>query len=142
MLKFTKLLAASATLALFATPAQAQEAEEPRTTYRVTMIDLADGADDRWAELHSTMIAPARAAAGLPAETVHWVMMNPDYDLMIVMEMPRGMSAFDTHANAEREAFFAQLTQMAGGEAAMEAMGEEYSGLIENETVLYTHTHP
>ena len=77
MLKFSKLLVASATLALFATPAQAQDAEEPRTTYRVTMIDLADGADERWAEMHETIIAPAREAAGLAPVTVHWVAMNP-----------------------------------------------------------------
>ncbi len=106
------------------------------------MIDLADGADNRWAELQETMFAPARAAAGLAPVTVHWVMMNPDYDLMLVMELPRGMSTFDTHANAERESFFAELARMAGSDEAMEALGAEYDELIEDELVLFTHTHP
>lgn len=142
MLKFAKILAASTVLACAGMPVQAQEAEEPRTTYRVTLIDLADDADERWLELYDTMIAPARAAAGLSPETIHWVMMNPDYDLMVVMEMPRGLSAFDTHANPEREAFVAQLTQIAGGEEQLETMGEEWDTLTKSEVTFYTHTHP
>lgn len=106
------------------------------------MIDLADGADERWAEMHETMVVPARAAAGLAPETVHWIMMNPEYDLMVVSEVPRGMSSFDTHANPERAAFVAQLVQIAGGEDELEALGEELDGLIEDTMVFHSHTHP
>ncbi|MWV27838.1 hypothetical protein [Aurantiacibacter rhizosphaerae] len=141
-MKFKSLFALAAAFSLSATPAVAQEQEEPRTTYRVTMVDLADGADERWNEIYTTMVVPAREAAGLSPETVHWVMMNPDYDLIIVSEMPRGLAAFDTHANAERDAFYAQMQTIAGGEAQLKALGEEINGLIEKRTELYTHTHP
>ncbi|WP_340586133.1 hypothetical protein [Erythrobacter alti] len=142
MLKFTKLLAASAAVALFAIPAQAQEAEEPRTTYRVTVIDLEDGADDRWFEIHETYVAPARAATGQSAETVHWVMTNPDVDLIVVSEMHGGMAAFDSHANPHRDAFFAAVRERAGSDDAMEALGEEIDGLVKSATTYFTHTHP
>ncbi len=143
MLKSLKLAAGTAVLALFATPVAAQdEPEEARTTYAVTMIKLADGAEERWDEMRNTYMVPARERAGLAATQVHWVMMNPDYDLILVDEMPRGMSSFDTHANPERAAMLAAMAEIAGGEEALEAIGDEYDELVENETTFYTHVHP
>ena len=141
MLKTVTTLAATALL-VAAMPAFAQDAEEPRTTYRIVMLDLADGKDARWNEMFETYAKPARAAAGLAPETVHWLMMNPDYDIMIVSEVPRGMATFDSHANPERERFMGEIQNIAGGEAAMATLMEEYGSLIEKETVMWTHTHP
>lgn len=143
MLKSVKMLMAASALGLCATPALAQEAEEPRTTYQVTMLEFADDADqNRWLELRTTMYDVARERAGLPAETVHWVMLNPDWDLMIVSEMPEGMAAFDTHGTPSRRAFLEALTELAGGEDALEARGEELNAMFQDRMVIYTHTHP
>lgn len=141
-MKTVKLMLATAACAVISVPAMAQEEEEPRTTYTVTMIDLADGADDRWAEIRSEYVEPAREAAGLPAQTVHWVMLNEDYDIIIVSEMPRGMASFDSHANPERAAFWAAMTEIAGSEEALEALGDEWDDLVVSSHTVYTHTHP
>ncbi|WAT18533.1 hypothetical protein OZN62_02830 [Aurantiacibacter sp. MUD11] len=126
---------------MLATPAIAQE-EEPRTTYSVTMLKLTPGSENRWTEIRSEYVDPAREAAGLSPATVHWVMMNEDYDLIIITEMPRGMSTFDTHANAEREAFWEAMSEIVGGQEALDALGEEWDTLVESSTTVYTHTHP
>ncbi|RIV83388.1 hypothetical protein [Aurantiacibacter zhengii] len=144
MLESLKIAACAAALALTATPAFAQdEPEEPRTTYAVTMLKFADGADEqRWLEVMDTYVNPAREASGAAAETIHWVMMSPDYDIITVADMPGGMGNFDSHAPAGRMAFVEALTEMVGGEAQLEALREEMEGMIEKSTTLYTHTHP
>jgi len=106
------------------------------------MLKLADGADNRWAEIRSEYVDPAREAAGLSPQTVHWVMLNEDYDIIIVSEMPRGMASFDAHANPERAAFWEAMTEAVGGEEALEALGDEWDTLVESSTTIYTHTHP
>lgn len=143
MLKTLKFATAAAAFALLATPAMAQEeAEEPRTTYSVTLIKLAPGADERWTEIMETYVMPASEAAGQPLPTVHWVMANNDYDLILVTERMEGMAGFDTHANPHRDAFFAAMAQVAGGQEVVEALGEEYPGLVSKEVTYFTHTHP
>lgn len=142
-MKLLKTVLASAAISMVAVPAIAQEeAEEARTTYAVTMIDLADGADDRWAELHETYVVAAREAAGLAPEVVHWVMINPDYDLIIVRPMPGGMASFDSHANPYRDAFRAEMMNLMGSEENMQAIIEEWDTLVESSTTVFTHTHP
>ncbi len=144
MLKSLKLVACAAVLAVTATPVVAQdEPEEARTTYAVTMFKFADGADEqRWLEVMNTYVNPAREASGASPQTIHWVMMNPDYDIITVADMPGGMAVFDSHAPAGRMAFVAALTEMAGGEEQLAALTEEMDGMIEKSTTLYTHTHP
>lgn len=141
-MKYTPLLAIATAILLSATPAVAQEEEEPRTTYAVTAIDLADGADDRWFEIQTDYIQPARVAAGMSEATIHWVMLADDYDIVVVAEMPGGMANLDSHAPASRVAYMEALTELVGGEAALEALGEERDTLVEKSMTLYTHTHP
>lgn len=143
MQKFTKTLAASVALMFIATPALAQdEPEEPRTTYTVTMLKFADGADDRWNEIMTEYVIPAQEAAGQTPDVVHWVMLNPDYDIIVVSELSGGMATFDSHMDPERAAFMASLTEIVGGEEALETLGEEWDGLVEEQVTYYTHTHP
>lgn len=143
MIKLTRTLAASVALMLAATPAIAQdEPEEPRTTYSVTMLKFADGADERWTEIMETYVIPATEAAGQTPDVVHWVMANPDYDIIMVSEMPDGMASFDSHNNPHRAAFMAELTQLVGGEDELATLGEEWDGLVESSVTYYTHTHP
>lgn len=142
-MKTLKLLLAAAACTTFAVPAMAQEEEEPRTTYAVTTLEFADGADqNRWLEIMDTMINPAREAAGMEPETIHWVMMNDDFDIILIGNMPGGMANFDSHAPADRMAFIAALRDLAGGEEGLGAMFEEMDGLIEESHTVYTHTHP
>lgn len=144
MLRSLKLAAAAIAFTVAATPAMAQdEPEEPRTTYAVNMFKFAEGADqNRWLEVIDTYINPAREAAGMSPETIHWVMMNPDYDIIVVGEMPDGMATFDSHAPASRMAFVEALTEMVGGEEQLEALSDEMDGMVEDSVTLYTHTHP
>ena len=143
MFRFTKTLAASAALALLATPAMAQdEPEEARTTYQVTMFKFADGADDRWMEIMTNHIFPAQQAAGQTPDVIHWVMTNPDYDIILVSEMEGGMANFDSHASPSRAAFMTALTANVGGEAALESLTTEWNALTKDEVTFYTHTHP
>ncbi|MCB2065479.1 MAG: hypothetical protein KDE15_02430 [Erythrobacter sp.] len=140
---FTTILATT-TLALASVPALAQqEPEEPRTTYAVSTFQFEDDADqERWLEIVDTYINPARVAAGMAPETVHWVMVNPDVDIMIVAEMPDGMGGFDHHMTPTRAAFVAALTNLVGGEEQLAAMRAEMDGMTKNWHVMYTHTHP
>lgn len=143
MHKSVTTLATSAVLAFAAIPAMAQqEPEEPRTTYAVNMIKFADGADDRWTEIMEDYVNPANAAAGQSPDVVHWIMANPAYDVIVVSEMEAGMASFDAHYNPHRAAFFAAMTEIVGGAAAMEALGEEMDGLVESQVTYFTHTHP
>lgn len=139
-----KTLAAAAAIAAFSTPALAQdEPEEARTTYAVTMFEFADDADqERWLEVIDTYINPAREAAGMAPETVHWAMMNDDVDIILVAEVPGGMATFDSHAPASRTAFVDALTELVGGEAQLEALRTEMDGMTENSRTIYTRTHP
>ena len=144
MLKSLTLAAAATAFAVISTPAIAQEEpEEPRTTYSVTMLEFAEGADqNRWLEVIDTYINPAREAAGMSPQTVHWVMMNPDYDIIIVADEPDGMATFDSHAPVSRMAFVDALTELVGGEEQLGTLRDEMDAMIEDSTTLYTHTHP
>lgn len=141
MLKSLKYLTAATAISLIAAPAIAQE--EERTTYAVTALEFAEGADqNRWLEVMETYINPAREAAGIAPEVIHWVMISDDVDIILVAEMPGGMATFDSHEPASRMAFVEQLTELVGGEEELAALREEMDGMIEETKTVYTHTHP
>ena len=101
MLKKITFIACAAAMSLAALPAAAQEAEEPRTTYAVTMLKFADGADEeRWLEVMTNYVNPAREASGAAPQSIHWVMMNPDYDIITVADM-NATNASDTSCENE-----------------------------------------
>ena len=137
---------AAASLAFAAIPATAQDddnyVEEPRTTYAITFIKLAEGAETRWLEMHEKYVVPARKAAGHAPEQVHFVMLNDDYNLIVVREMPDGMAAFDSHRPEARTAFRNEVTKIAGGPDNIQAVIDEWDGLEEKTKTVYTHTHP
>lgn len=125
-----------------AAPAWAQdEPEEARTTYSVTLLKVAPGKDDRFAELEETYGNPAREAAGMPQRQLHWA-MGGEYDFIIVTEMPDGLSVLDTHSNPKGEAFRAKIVELAGSEEAAKEVTAEYQGMIVESNTIYTHTHP
>ena len=102
----------AAAIACLSVPALAQDAapEEPRTTYQISFIKLADGADDRWMEILNEHTNPARQAAGLPVPTVHWL-INGRWDLMLVTQMPDGLATLDSHNPRTGAAYQAALRQ-------------------------------
>lgn len=142
MLKTCKAALVAASFALLAVPATAQEEEEPRTTWRVLFIDVADGKMGRWQEIVMDHIIPAQQAAGVPVAQLHWIAPSDDWDMIIMNEMPRGMAAFDTHSNPEREALFAALVEQEGSEEAVQALWEELDGLEDKTKEFFTHSHP
>jgi len=132
---------AAATTFAFAAPAIAQDEEQPRTTYAIEYIKLADGKAQRWAELGEKYFAPAAKAAGLPAAQVHYLMSGP-WDIMMIFTMPRGMASLDTHASPERKAFWDALVKIAGSKEEAQKLLDE-SDAIETESMrTFSHTHP
>ena len=123
-------------------PTAAQEAEEARTTYSITYLKFAPGADqDRFVEMRDTYIDPTRAAVGMTPAMVHW-MNSGDWDLMIVTEMPDGLASLDMHASDRNRAYRARAIEMAGSEEAFETMSKEYNMLFSDWSQAYSHTHP
>lgn len=132
---------AAALTAIPAAPAMAQEAEEARTTHRIVYVKLADGADARWAEIQETYNARAAQKAGLKPATVHWLMTGT-WDLMLIIEMPNGLAALDTHNPPAQAAYNKAFVEVAGGEEAARKIRDELGALVKDSLVTYSHTHP
>jgi len=141
MFKTIATTLAATTLAFAALPASAQDAEQPRTTYSITFLKFEGDGADKWAELNDKYWAPAAEKAGLPPQTVHW-MIDGEYDLMVVREIPRGMASFDTHASPERKAWHDAYVEIVGGEEAVEKLEAENEGLVKDSKRFFSHTHP
>lgn len=133
-------LAAMTTFAM-ATPAIAQDEEQPRTTYAIEYIKLKDDGAQRWAELGEKYFAPAAKAAGLPKAQVHYLMAGP-WDIMMIFTMPRGMASLDTHASPERKAFYDALVKIAGSKEEADKLLEESDALEKDSVRTFSHTHP
>ena len=133
---------AAASLAMTAVPAFAQdETEEARTTYMIEFLRFAPDKEDKWNEMNEKYWNPAAEAAGLPVPTVHWL-VDGEWNLMVVRELPRGLASFDTHASPERDRWREEYHKLVGGEEAAKAMHEENGQLIEASKRIFSHTHP
>jgi hypothetical protein len=74
MTRLLKSTIVALSVACLSVPALAQnEPEEPRTTYEVTFLKCAPGADERWGEMMEKYYAPTAKAAGQSATQVHWL---------------------------------------------------------------------
>jgi hypothetical protein len=69
-------------------------------------------------------------------------MMDGEWDLMVVREMPRGLASLDTHASEERARWTAEFMKLVGGEDAAKAMREENGELVQASKRFFSHTHP
>ncbi|KUO51392.1 MAG: hypothetical protein APF82_11170 [Sphingomonadales bacterium BRH_c42] len=132
---------AAASVAFLAVPAAAQEAEEPRTTYRIEYLKLKPGSEQRWIELGEKYYGPATDAAGQKHPAIHWLMSGP-WDIMMVFELPRGMAMLDSHNPPERTAWEAAFQKVAGSKEAAEKLMAETSTIETDTMVVYSHTHP
>jgi hypothetical protein len=134
--------AIAAAIACLPVPAIAQdEPEEPRTSYQISLIKLADGAQDRWMEILTEHTNPAREAAGVPLPTVHWL-VNGHWHLMLVSELRGGLASFYSHNPAASTAYQAALRQQLGSDAAVDALNKEVDELVEDSDRMLSHTHP
>ena len=141
---FDKLALAAACALAFApvSAAYAQdEPEEARSTFQITYLKFAPGADDRWTEMSDKYFVPAAKAAGLPATQIHW-MMDGQWDIMLVRPMKRGMGTIDAHTGPERKAYEAALERIAGSADADKALNAENAKLVVESPRFYSHTHP
>lgn len=132
---------AAATL-FVAMPAAAQDAEQPRTTWRIQLVELKDDAGTGFEDTMMNTIIPAYEAAGLPAPQLHWAALNDDYNYVIITQVPGGMATFDSHAPAARVALNTALEASLGSEEAVTAMYDRMAGYVEHTTNIFTHTHP
>jgi len=119
----------------------AQEAEEARTTHRIVYLKLADGAGARWTEIQETYNARAAQQAGLKPAAVHWLMTG-NWDLMLIIEMPNGLAALDSHNPPAQAAYNKAFVEVAGGEEAARKIRDELGDLVKDSLVTYSHTHP
>jgi len=142
MKAFVTAALAAASLTVAAVPAFAQEAEEPRTTWTVTAIELTDDAGNRWEEIFMEHLWPAFDAAGQDRPQLHWVMANNDWDYVVIQTMPRGMGTFDSHNNPERRAIWQAMVAQEGSEEAAQALFNEMDSLEKRSSTLFTHSHP
>lgn len=142
MTRLLKSTIAALSVACLSAPVLAQgEPEEARTTYQVTFLKFAPGADERWNEMMEKYYVPTAKAAGEKATQVHWL-MDGEWDIMLVREMPRGMATIDAHNPPERTAYEKALHKIAGSEAMAKTLNDENDKLIASSTRFYTHTHP
>lgn len=132
---------AAASFAFLAVPATAQEAEQPRTTYRIEYLKLKPGSEQRWIELGEKYYGPATEAAGQKHPTIHWLMSGP-WDIMMVEELPRGLATLDSHNPPERSAWEAAFNKVAGSKDAAEKIMAEANAIETDSMVVYSHTHP
>lgn len=132
---------AAASMAFTAAPVMAQDEEEARTTYRIVYLKLKDGKEQRWVELGEKYYGPANEAAGLSQPAVHYLMAGP-WDIMMVIEMPDGLSSLDTHGSPQGAAFNAAFIEVAGGEEEAEKIRAENRKIVRDSVVTYSHTHP
>lgn len=132
---------AAASFAFLAVPATAQEAEQPRTTYRIEYLKLKPGSEQRWIELGEKYYGPATEAAGQKHPTIHWLMSGP-WDIMMVEELPRGLATLDSHNPPERSAWEAAFNKVAGSKDAAEKLMAEANAIETDSMVVYSHTHP
>jgi hypothetical protein len=139
-----KISAAIAAISFaFATlPAAAQtEPEEARTTYRIVLLKLKPGKDERWSELSEKYYVPARDAAKVKQPKVFWLVTG-SWDLMLIQEMPRGLATLDQHESPERAAMRQALVKIAGSEDAAKKINVESDSLVAESSTTYSHTHP
>lgn len=132
---------AAASFVLTAIPAYSQDEEQPRTTYRIEFLKLKPGQEQRWSELGEKYFGPATDAAGQKQPDVHYLMSGP-WDIMMVMEMPRGMAMLDSHNPPERAAFRAAFEKVAGSKEAADKLYAEDDAIVTDSMVVYSHTHP
>lgn len=133
---------AVASLSFAVVPAVAQdEPEQPRTTYRIEYVKFAPDAEDRWMELGDKYYGPAADAAGQKRPTIHWLMSGP-WDVMMVLELPRGMATLDSHNPPERTAFRKAFIKIAGSEDEAKKIWAEGDKLEAESMTVYSHTHP
>ncbi|HSM52915.1 MAG TPA: hypothetical protein VK839_01885 [Erythrobacter sp.] len=141
MIRKLTIALAAASFAFTAAPAISQDNEQPRTTYSIEFLRFAPDKADTWTEMNDKYWAPAAKNAGLKPAQVHWL-MDGEWDLMVVREIPRGLAAFDTHASPERAAWQAEFLKLVGGEEAAKKMREEQGQLIDASMRFFSHTHP
>ena len=135
--------AAAAAFALScATSATAQEAEEPRTTWRIMTVDVKPGMGEQYQTMIMDTILPAYEAAGLELPQVHWVMANDDWDYVFIDKMSGGMAMMDTHNPPDRTALMEALKTSLGSEEKVQEMWRSMSDMEEDSRTVFTHTHP
>jgi hypothetical protein len=140
-MKSLKAALAVTAIACLSSAAVAQEAEQPRTTWRIQMVNITDEAGVRWENYMMETIMPAHADAGLPVPQLHWAVMS-DHEYVVITAMPGGMGTFDHHQPASRMALNAALEARLGSEEAVATMWEEMNTYVEDVDTVFTHTHP
>ena len=142
MLRKTALSLTAAAFMLTATPAYAQDAEEPpRTTYRIQLLNFSPGGSAQWSEVMDTYVNPTREELGMPKQEVHWLMAG-QWEVMIITEMPRGLAVLDQHQGPRMQRLNEAIVAKFGSEEEAKAMREKIDASITGQMVTYSHTHP
>lgn len=141
MFRKVSILAATAAFAASAVPVSSQDAEPPRTTYRIEFMNFEPGGANQWDEVMEKYVAPSRKELGMPPVAIHWLMAG-DWEIMTVTEMPGGMAMLDKHQVSQFAALDKKIMSKFPSEDEAKAMREKIDESIEGRMVTYSHTHP
>ncbi len=119
----------AAVLAVAANPAAAQGEDEPQITWRINMIDVADGGLDRWQEIIVNHLLPAYETAGLEPPQLHRGVDSEEWDMMIIHEEHGGMESLDEAIAADIATVSAAMVEREGSQEAVDALFAELQTL-------------
>lgn len=132
---------AALVLVLPASPSLAQDEAAPLTIWRINMIDVADGGLDRWQEIIIGHLLPAYETGGLEPPQLHWVIDNPEWDMMIIHEEHGGMRSLDEAVAADIATITAAMIEREGSEEAVQALFAELQALEVRTATTVTKSH-
>ena len=148
ILNWGKVLAVSATLAMFAVPAAAQDDEGGPMTQgddaryvSATMVKFKPGKRERAFEIIAEHFKPAGDAAGTPGPlgVIHF--QTGAWDAIFVWNLEGGMADLEWYRSENDIKWWAALVEQEGGEEAAGELIAEYQSLIDEAETDVGHYH-
>ena len=143
-----KLIAASAAVFLFATPALAQDDEGGPTTWgedakyvTAGLVKFKAGKRERAMEIIAEYFVKATEKAGTPGPMLVIHMQTGRWDLAAIWELEGGTADLEWYRSPNNIKWYEALTEIAGGEEEAAAIMKEWSGSIADSTSNLGHYH-
>ncbi len=141
------LVAASASLLLFAASAQAQEDDGPlkwgedAKYVETSVVKFKAGKRERAMEIIAEYFAKATEKAGTPGPLMVIHMQTGRWDLAVVWELTGGTADLEWYRSPDNIKWAEALEEVAGGEEEAGAIMKEWSGSIADSMTNIGHYH-
>lgn len=148
LIKWGKVLAVSAALAMFAIPASAQDDDEGPITQgddaryvSATLVKFKTGKRERAFEIIADHFKPAGAKAGTagPLGEIHY--QTGEWDALFVWRLEGGMADLEWYRSEDNIKWYAALVEQEGGEEAAGELLAEYESLVDDAETDVGHYH-